>query len=136
VPPHLLFELDRATFNNIEQQNIEFATYTIDGWITKWEQEINRKLFKPSEKKKLFVKYNLNGLLKADAKSRGEFYKALSGIGAITPNQIAKLEDMNPVDGGDRSFKQMQDIPLDRMDEYLDSLIEGKNKKQSSNGEE
>jgi phage portal protein BeeE len=115
---------------------IRDSTYTIDGWITKWEQEINRKLFKPSEKKKLFVKYNLNGLLKADAKSRGEFYKALSGIGAITPNQIAKLEDMNPVDGGDRSFKQMQDIPLDRMDEYLDSLIQGKDIKQSSNGEE
>lgn len=123
VPPHLLFELDRATFNNIEQQNIEFATYTIDGWVTKWEQEINRKLFRPSEKKKVYAKFNLNGLMKADAKSRGEFYKALSGIGAITPNQIAKLEDMNPLEGGDRSFRQMQDIPLDRVDDYLDSIV-------------
>jgi len=126
VPPHLLFELDRATFSNIEQQNIEFATYTIDGWITKWEQEINRKLFRPSEKKKVYAKFNLNGLLKADAKSRGEFYKALSNIGAITPNQIAKLENMNPVEGGDRSFRQMQDIPLERMDEFVDSLIASK----------
>ena len=129
VPPHLLFELDRATFNNIEQQNIEFATYTLNGWITKWEQEINRKLFKPSEKKRLYVKYNMNGLLKADTKSRGEFYKALSSIGAITPNQIAKLENMNPVEGGDRSFRQMQDIPLDKMDEFIDSLIASKSAK-------
>lgn len=133
VPPHLLFELSGAKFNNIEQLNTEFATYTINGWTTKWEQEINRKLFTPSEKKKLSVKYNLNGLLKADAKSRGEFYKALASIGSITPNQVAKLEDMPPLTGGDRAFVQMQDVPLDRVDELINSQIQKKESKQSSN---
>lgn len=123
VPPHLLFELDRATFNNIEQQSIEFVTYTLLGWVNKWEQEANRKLFKPSERKTHFLKFNLNGLLKADAKSRGEFYKALASIGALRPNDVRDFEDMNPLEGGDKSFVQMQDVPLDRVDEYLDSII-------------
>ena len=123
VPPHILFELDRATFNNIEQQNIEFVTYTLLGWVNKWEQEANRKLFKPSERKTHFLKFNLNGLLKADAKSRGEFYKALASVGALRPNDIRKFEDMNPLEGGDKAFVQMQDIALDKYDEYLDSII-------------
>jgi HK97 family phage portal protein len=123
VPPHLLFELDRATFNNIEQQSIEFVTYTLLGWVNRWEQEANRKLFKPSERKTHFLKFNLNGLLKADAKSRGEFYKALASIGALTPNDARKFEDMNPLEGGDKAFVQMQDIPLDKIDAYYDSLI-------------
>jgi HK97 family phage portal protein len=124
VPPHILFELERSTFNNIEQQNIEFVTYTLLGWVNRWEQEANRKLFKPSERKTHFLKFNLNGLLKADAKSRGEFYKALASIGALMPNDVRKFEDMNPINGGDKAFVQMQDISLAKYDEYLDSVIE------------
>lgn len=128
VPPHLLFDLSRSTYNNIEHQMTEFVMFTILGWCTKWEQEINRKLFSPKQKKsgKYFVKHNLNALMRADSKSRADLYKALSQTSAFSANDILKLEDMNPVEGGDRRYTQMQNIPTDRVDEWLDAkLLQG-----------
>ena len=136
IPPHLLFELDRATHNNIEHQLIEFVMFTILGWCTKWEQEYNRKLFTPEERKscKYYTKHNINGLMRADAQSRAEFYKALSGISALSANKILEMEDMNPVENGDKRYTQMQNIPTDRVDEYVDSVVAKGLAKSKKNG--
>jgi len=56
-------DLERSTFSNIEQQSLEFVKYTLDPWVSRWEQAITRSLFTPDEKKKYFVKFNLDGLL-------------------------------------------------------------------------
>lgn len=106
VEPHLLFELDRATYSNIEHQGIEFVTYTIRGIVKRWEQELNRKLFTEEEKRsgKYFCKFNLNGLMRADAKSRAEYYNTLFGISGIKPAEIRDLEGLNKEDAPDEFF--------------------------------
>jgi HK97 family phage portal protein len=124
VPPHLLYELGRATYNNIEQQNSDFANFTVQGWVDKWEQECNRKLLSPSEKQKGYaVEMSMHSLYRADAKSRGELYKALKSVGALKPNDARKMEQMNPLPDGNETYVQMQDIALSHYDEYITSVV-------------
>lgn len=128
VQPHLLFNLERSTFNNIEHQSIEFVTHTILGIVKKWENELNRKLFTPSERKegKYFVKFNLNGLLQADVKSRAEFYRTGIQNGFISPNEVRGLEDMDKIKDwddaqgpGERYFIQQNMMGLDQVTEVV-----------------
>lgn len=98
VPLHMIGELDRATFSNIEQQSIEFVQHTLRPLAKAWEQELNRKLFRPSEQGQYFVRFNLNALLRGDMKARGEFYRALFNVRALSPNEIRQLEGLNASD--------------------------------------
>ena len=66
VPPHMVGDLEKSSFSNIEQQSLEFVTYTLDPWIVRWEQSISRTLFSDEEKKSYFVKFNVDGLLRGD----------------------------------------------------------------------
>lgn len=120
VPPHMIGDLEKATFSNIEHQAIEFVTHTITPWLVRWEQELNRKLFAQHERGKMYVKFNTNALLRGDAKARGDFYARLFNVGAISQNDIRSLEDMNAVEGGDRYFVPLNMIPATKVDEYLD----------------
>lgn len=106
VEPHLLFELDRSTYSNIEHQGIEFVTHTIRGIVKRWEQELNRKLFTEDEKRKgkYFCKFNLNGLMRGDAKSRAEYYKILFEMASIKPTEIRDLEGWNIDDAANEYF--------------------------------
>lgn len=121
VQPHLLFDLDGAIKANIEQQGIEYVTYTIMGIVRRWEQELDRKLFSEKEKKsgKYRVKFNLNGLLRADAKTRAEYYRTLSNIGVLSINEVRSLEDFNDVNGGDNRFIQQNMMPVNMAEEVL-----------------
>lgn len=101
VPPHMLQDLDRATFSNIEHQGIQFVTYGLARWLTRLESEMRRKLFRESEKADHFVKFNANALMRGDAGARAEFYTKMVAIRAMSPNEVRALEDMNPYDGGD-----------------------------------
>lgn len=106
VQPHLLFELDRATYSNIEHQGIDFVTHTVRGIVKRWEQELNRKLFTEDEKKKgkYFCKFNINGLMRGDAKSRAEYYKMLFEMASIKPTEIRDLEGWNIDDAANEYF--------------------------------
>jgi HK97 family phage portal protein len=104
VPPHKIAHLEKSSFNNIEQQNLEFVIDTLRPLATKIEQEYNRKIFTEAEKGQLYVKFNMAALLRGDTKSRGQFYKDLFYIGAMSPNDIRELEDVNPRSGGDEYF--------------------------------
>jgi len=113
IPPHLIGDLERSTNNNIEQQSIEFVTYTMLPWCLRFEQEFTRKLFKESEKGSMFIKCNLNGLLRGDAKSRAEYFEIMSRIGVYSVNEIRELEDKNKIGPeGDQHLVMVNMAPL------------------------
>lgn len=105
VPLHMLANLDRSTNNNIEHQGIEFVTNTMRPVCVNWEQEINRKLVKESEKGLVYAKFNLEGLLRGDSVSRAQFYDVMVRNRIYTRNECRELEDRNPMEGID-------DLPL------------------------
>jgi HK97 family phage portal protein len=107
VPPHMIGDLDKATYNNTELMGIEYVTYTLMPWLVKIQAEFARKLLREDEKDSLYFAFQTNGLMRGDAKSRSEFYKNMSMIGAMNANEIRELEDMNSYEGGDRYFVQL-----------------------------
>lgn len=101
VPPHMLADLERATFSNIEHQSIEFVVHTIRPWLVRWEQSIFKKLLTPAEQKEYFAEFLVDGLLRGDIKSRYEAYSTARQNGWMSANDIREIENMNPIDGGD-----------------------------------
>ena len=104
MPPHLVGDLERATFSNIEHQSIEFVQHTIRPWLVRWEQEISRSLLDEKERLLYFAKFNVDGLLRGDYKSRTEGYAIARQNGWLSINDIRRLEDMPPIpkeQGGD-----------------------------------
>lgn len=96
VPPHMVADLDKATFSNIEQQSLEFVTYSLLPWCKRIEQSANMHLLSERDRVDHFVKFNLSGLLRGDTKARADFYSKLYPLGVFNPNDILMLEDMNP----------------------------------------
>ena len=104
VPPHMVGDLDKSSFSNIEQQSLEFVKYTLAPWITRWEQSIHRALLLPSEKQCFFVRFNVEGLLRGDYKSRMDGYAVARQNGWMSANDIRELENLDRIpaeDGGD-----------------------------------
>ena len=100
VPPHMIANLERSTNNNIEHQSLEFVKYTILPWITRWEQTLNWKLFGDNERARgLYVKFNVEGLLRGDYKSRQEGLGIQRQNGIINANEWREMEEMNPIEG-------------------------------------
>ena len=97
VPPHLVGNLDRATFSNIENQSIDFAVHTIRPWLVRIEQAMNRALFAESERSRFYVQFNLDGLMRGDYKSRMEGYAIARQNGWMSANDIRALENLNPI---------------------------------------
>ena len=97
VPPHLVGDLDRATFSNIEHQSIEFVQHTVRPWLVRWEQSISRQLLDEKERLLYFAKFNVDGLLRGDYKSRMEGYAVGRQNGWLSINDIRRLEDMSLV---------------------------------------
>jgi HK97 family phage portal protein len=102
VPLHMLNELDRATFSNIEHQSIEFVMHTIRPWLVRIEQTISRDLLTARERAAgVFVAHNVEGLLRGDSKSRYEAYASAITNGWMSRNEVRKLENLNPAEGLD-----------------------------------
>jgi HK97 family phage portal protein len=112
VPLHMLAELDGATFSNIEHQGIEFVVHTMRPELVQWEQELNRKLFRESEKGQFFCEFNLEGLLRGDSVARAAMYSALYQVGAISSNEIRQRENMNTTEGGDEKYRPLNMVPI------------------------
>ena len=106
VPPHMLSEMGEATFSNIDAQGLAFLTNTLLPWLTRWEQELNRKLFLERERGQFFVKFSVAGLLRADVAARGTYYQTMITNGIMTPNEVRGLEDLNAIEGGDELMIQ------------------------------
>lgn len=115
IPPHMLADLERATFSNVEHQGLEFVTYTLLPWIVRWEQAIKRDLL-TAYKKTHFVKFNVAGLLRGDLKSRYDAYATGRNWGWFSVNDIRKLEDMNTIEGGDQYLAPLNMTTPDRIE--------------------
>lgn len=104
VPPHMVGDLEKSSFSNIEQQSLEFVKYTLDPWVIRWEQAISRALLRSDEKKQYFSKFNVDGLLRGDYVSRMSGYATARQNGWMSANDIRELENLDripPELGGD-----------------------------------
>lgn len=104
VPPHMVGDLEKSSFSNIEQQSLEFVKYTLDPWVIRWEQSLSRSLLNEDEKRKYFFKFNLEGLLRGDYESRMSGYATARQNGWMSANDIRELENLDKIpaeDGGD-----------------------------------
>ena len=97
IPPHMVGDLDKSSFSNIEQQSLEFVKYTLDPWVIRWEQSLQRSLLLPREKGKYFIKLNVDGLLRGDYQSRMNGYAVGRQNGWFSANDIREMENMNPI---------------------------------------
>jgi HK97 family phage portal protein len=120
IPLHMINDMDGAKYSNVEQTGIEFVTYSLGGWIAKIEQEFSRKLLKENEKKDHKIRIDVKGLIRADIAAKGQFYRLMTDIGAMSINDVKKLEDMNPIEGGDEHYVQLNRIPISKINEYYD----------------
>jgi HK97 family phage portal protein len=101
MPPHLLGDLERATFSNVEQQFLEYLTLTLRHHYVRWEQTADWRLLLPSERGDFYVKHNTAALLMATTKERYDAYQVAINNGWLSPNDVRELEDQNPYEGGD-----------------------------------
>ena len=92
---HMIGDLDHATFSNVEHLSLDFVKYSLDPWIVRWEQSLQKALLSDSEKGQYFVKFNVDGLLRGDYASRMQGYATARQNGWMSANDIRELEDMN-----------------------------------------
>jgi len=95
VPLHMIGDLDHATFSNVEHLSLDFVKYSLDPWIVRWEQSLQKTLLSDSEKGQYFVKFNVDGLLRGDYASRMQGYATARQNGWMSANDIREKEDMN-----------------------------------------
>lgn len=116
LPPHIIKDLSRSTFSNIEAQNIELVIYSLMPLITQIEQNMNIAFFDKEERQDHFIKFDLKGLLQGDTAARTAFYTAMFDRGVFNADMILALEDMNPQPNGiGKPFY----IPLNFIDKTL-----------------
>lgn len=120
VPPHMVQDLERATFSNIEHQGIEFVQHTIVPWARRLEMECDIKLFGAINRGTVYTRLDINGLMRGDIKSRYDAYAVGRQWGWLSANDIRTLEDLNPVDGGDEYLAPMNMVPADMLRELAD----------------
>ena len=124
VPPHMVGDLEKSSFSNIEQQSLEFLKYTLDPWVVRWEQSIARSLLSENEKKQYFVKFNLEGLLRGDYASRMNGYATARQNGWMSANDIRELENLDRIpaeEGGDLYLINGNMLPLKQAGAFAQS---------------
>ena len=115
IPPHMVGDLEKSSFSNIEQQSLEFVKYTLDPWVIRWEQSIQRALLRPEEKKRYFAKFNVEGLLRGDYQSRMNGYAVARQNGWMSANDIRELENLDRIPaeaGGDLYLVNGNMLPM------------------------
>lgn len=134
VPPHMVGDLEKSSFSNIEQQSLEFVTYTLDPWVVRWEQSIHRTLLNPEEKQDFFVKFNVEGLLRGDYQSRMSGYATARQNGWMSANDIRELENLDRIpkeEGGDLYLINGNMLPLSHAGAFANLEASGKEEQDS-----
>lgn len=129
VPPHMVGDLEKSSFSNIEQQSLEFVKYTLDPWVVRWEQTLARTLFTVEEKKKYFFRFNVEGLLRGDYVSRMNGYATARQNGWMSANDIRELENLDRIptdEGGDMYLVNGNMLPLTKAGAFADTNEDGK----------
>ncbi len=111
VPPHLIADLSRSTYSNIEHQSLEFVVHSVRPWLVRWEAELNRKLFAGTE---YFAEFLVDGLLRGDVRARYQAYAIGRQNGWLSANDIREMENLNPIEGGDEYLTpaNLQQMPV------------------------
>lgn len=127
VSPVKAFDLSKSSYSTVEATQLAFLTDTLNPLLEKIELEFERKLYKPSERNTVDVRFDTSVLLRADKASQASYYNTLFQIGVITPNEIRKALDLEPLDNGDKSFVQVNVTTLDKAvkDKIEDSSLNG-----------
>ena len=128
VPPHMVGDLEKSSFSNIEQQSLEFVKYTLDPWVVRWEQSITRALLTQTEKARYFVKFNLEGLLRGDYESRMNGYATARQNGWMSANDIRELENLDRIpaeEGGDLYLINGNMLPLCQAGAFANTTTTG-----------
>lgn len=114
VPPHMIGHTDKQTSwgTGVEQNTLGFLIFTIIPWLTRFEQEFNRKLFPRSP---FYAQFKHQGLMRGDSKARAEYYASGHQNGWLTTNEIRRAEDLQPVPGGDTLFVQTNLAPMQQL---------------------
>jgi HK97 family phage portal protein len=117
VPPHMIGDLEKATFSNIEQQSLDFVIYTLMPWLVRIEKAVKRDLIDPAERKQYHLKFNVGALLRGDSVARGGFYTAGIGAGWLTRNEARAIESqfglpLNPIEGLDEPLRPLNMIGI------------------------
>ncbi len=112
VPPHMLGDLERATFSNIEQQGIEFVTWSLAPWLKRWEDECAYKLLPADQQDTVFCEFITAALLKGDTASRFAAYMVGRQAGFLSINDIRRFENMNPIADGDDYLQPLNMVPV------------------------
>ncbi len=113
LPPHILKDLDRASFNNIEQMSLELVVYSLRPWMVRFEQNYTKQLLSEKDQKKYFVEHLIDGLLRGDTAGRWQAYTQGFQMGVWAPNDILEMENKNPYEGGEQHFVQLNMVPVD-----------------------
>ena len=134
VPPHMVGDLEKSSFSNIEQQSLEFVKYTLDPWVMRWEQSINRAMLSETEKPVYFAKFNVDGLLRGDYQSRMNGYATARQNGWMSANDIRELENLDRIpieNGGDLYLVNGNMLPLSNAGAFanIETNADGKEKK-------
>ena len=138
VPPHMVGDLEKSSFSNIEQQSLEFVKYTLEPWLVRWEQSIQRTLFSPEEKKRYFAKFNVEGLLRGDYASRMSGYATARQNGWMSANDIRELENMDRIpaeEGGDLYLINGNMLPLGNAGAFANTEVSDDGKEEDSDEE-
>lgn len=114
MPPHMIGDLERATFSNVEQQAIDFVVHTIRPWLVRWEQAYHRALFTERDRGSHFAEHLVDGLLRGDAAARHATYALGRTWGYYSANDVRALENRNPIEGGDVYLVPMNMVPAPR----------------------
>ena len=138
VPPHMVGDLEKSSFSNIEQQSLEFVKYTLDPWVIRWEQSLMRSLLSIDEKKKYFVKFNVEGLLRGDYQSRMNGYAIGRQNGWMSANDIRELENLDKIsaeEGGDLYLINGNMLPMKNAGAFANIEINDEKKEEKANEE-
>lgn len=124
LPPHKLKDLSKSSFNNIESEQTSYIIDSILPWLIRFEQHYDMQLLSTSQENRgMFFRHNVDGQLRGNQKDRAEYYRIMFGLASMSPNDIRDKENMDPIDGGDEYFIQLNMIPLSRAKEYVDNII-------------
>lgn len=125
LPLHKLREMENSSVRaNIEQESLDYYVSSLRPWLTRWEQELNRKLVSPRERFQQVIEFNLDGVLRGDMRSRYDSYAIGRQWGFLSQNDIRSWENLPPIDGGDTYLSPQNMVPTNRLNEVIDKQVE------------
>lgn len=133
VPMALVQLPGSETYNNVEQQNLMFARHTIQPWVKRIQQEIDKKLIPSFDKPAVYSRFNLNDLYRGDMDARAGFFTQMLSSGVMSINEVRAEEDKNPIDGGDVHLVQVNQIALNKIEDYSEAVSNKNNNGERKN---